>query len=510
MQLFRFIDVFPMLNTPEMIHDYLVDYLSQPNLTLPPGMDLGLKAGRLAKALFAKTIAGRITAMAGNFIAGVDAADALPTLEKLWKIGVGFSVDLLGEACLSHVEARAYQERYLDLVQNLPGAAAKWPANAQLESDHIGAVPRTNVSIKISSLSARADAIDFKGSLAALREALKPILEAAARSNVLVNFDMEQYVLKDLTLSLFEQCCEAIDFPAGLAMQSYLRSAVDDAKRIIAWAQRTGRQVTVRLIKGAYWDYEVINAEKMVWPVPVWSAKHETDACFERMAEQFVEAMPRRAGQGGVKLALGSHNVRSIAYALALLEKHGLPESAVEAQKLRGMADQLQAALKNRGMRIREYVPVGEMIPGMAYLVRRLMENTSNQSWLRAGFSDEVSDDVLLASPHEIKAAGGTPATTGRAAAEPENFTGRRWAVRRFAHDQRAHARLFPGRPARGILTQRSESQGAGGQSHGRGRRRPASHCQSRRGISSLARHGPAPTVEDHHQDGRVVARSPR
>jgi RHH-type proline utilization regulon transcriptional repressor/proline dehydrogenase/delta 1-pyrroline-5-carboxylate dehydrogenase len=400
LQLFRFIDVFPMLNTPEMVHDYLVDYLSQPEVSLPPGMELGLKAGGLAKGLLAKTIAGRIAAMASNFIAGVDAADALPALQTTWQRGVAFSVDLLGEACVSHAEARAYQERYLDLIGTLPGMVAQWPANPQLESDHLGPIPRTNVSIKISSLCARIDPMDFKGSLAALTEALKPILQAAATNNVFVNFDMEQAALKDLTLSLFEHCCEAIDFPAGLALQSYLRSGLDDARRVIAWAERTGRQITVRLIKGAYWDYEVINAEKMGWPVPVWTAKRETDACFERMAEKFVEVLPRRGDQPGVKLALGSHNIRSIAYTLALLEKHGLPESALEVQTLHGMADQLQAALEHRGLRVREYLPVGQMIPGMAYFVRRLLENTSNQSWLRAGFSEEVSDDVLLASPH--------------------------------------------------------------------------------------------------------------
>ena len=130
-----------------------------------------------------------------------------------------------------------------------------------------------------------------------------------------MNFDMEQHALKDLTLALFQRCCAAFDFPAGLALQAYLRSGMDDAERIIAWAQRSGRQVTVRLIKGAYWDYEVIHAERMGWPVPVWAEKHETDAHFERMAERFVAAMPRQTGQGGVKLAVGSHNVRSIAYA---------------------------------------------------------------------------------------------------------------------------------------------------------------------------------------------------
>ncbi|CAE7348479.1 rocA [Symbiodinium necroappetens] len=211
---------------------------------------------------------------------------------------------------------------------------------------------------------------------------------------------MEQFAFKDLTLTLFERCCEQVDFHAGLAMQAYLRSGVDDAKRIADWAKRTGRQVTVRLVKGAYWDYETIHAEEMGWPCPVWSAKHETDACFERMAEVFLDSTPREANEGGVKLALGSHNVRSIAAALEGMERRNLPKEAIELQMLHGMADQLKGAAVDSGLRIREYVPVGEMIPGMAYLVRRLLENTSNESWLRAGFLEDADTDRLLASPH--------------------------------------------------------------------------------------------------------------
>ena len=236
--------------------------------------------------------------MAGNFIAGVDAATALPTLKKLWGEGVAFSVDLLGEACVSDDEVAAYQRRYLDLIETLPAAVAQWQPNPRLETDYLGPIPRTNVSIKISSLLRRTDPIDFEGSLDALTDSLRPILEAAAKHNVLVNFDMEQFAVKDLTLTLFERCCEAIDFPAGLAVQAYLRSGMDDIQRVIAWAKRSGRQVTVRLIKGAYWDYETINAERMDWPVPVWSEKRETDACFERMAARIVEAMPRMPGEG--------------------------------------------------------------------------------------------------------------------------------------------------------------------------------------------------------------------
>ena len=127
-QLFRFIDVFPMLRSPEQIHDYLTDYLSQPGVTLPAGLDLGMQAGRLAKGLVAKTITEGIQAMAGNFIAGSDATAALPLLRGLWKQGLAFSVDLLGEACVSDAEAEVYQRRYLDLLEVLPAEVADWPA----------------------------------------------------------------------------------------------------------------------------------------------------------------------------------------------------------------------------------------------------------------------------------------------------------------------------------------------------------------------------------------------
>ena len=405
-QLFRFVDTFPMLKTSEQIHEHLVDYLTQPGVTPPPFLVAGLKVGGLggmAKGLLAKTMSSQITSMAEKFIAGTDAESALPQLKKLWSRGIAFSVDLLGEACVSDEEAAAYQQKYLDLIQNLPHEVNRWTSDPALESDHLGPIPRTNVSIKISSLFARTDPIDTEGSIRGLMNVLLPVLEAASKNNVLINFDMEQFALKDLALELFMRCCEKINFTAGLAMQAYLRSGDDDARRIIDWAKRTGRQITVRLVKGAYWDYETIHAEQMGWPPPTWSRKSDTDACFERMTAMFIENSPRNNTAGGVKLALGSHNVRSIAFALALLQKHNLPINALELQMLHGMADQLKEACSEfhgQRLRLREYVPVGEMIPGMAYLVRRLLENTSNESWLKAGFLDNASPDVLLASPH--------------------------------------------------------------------------------------------------------------
>ncbi len=399
-QLFRFVDCFPTLKDNDAVYDHLTDYLSQPGVTPPPFVATMLKAGALMKGVVTKTMSGQITSMASKFIAGTDAASALPTLKTIWDSGLCFSVDLLGEACVSDEEATAYRRKYLDLIENLPKSVASWGSNVRLETDHLGAIPRTNVSIKISSLSARVDPIDTEGSIRGLLESIAPILKAAERHGVLVNFDMEQFALKDLTLELFMRACEQHQFHAGLAMQAYLRSGDTDAQRIIDWSRKSGRQVTVRLVKGAYWDYETIHAEQQGWPVPVWSRKVDTDASFERMAAAFVAATPTRAGEGGVKLALGSHNARSIASALAALEKRNLPKSALELQMLYGMGDQLKSAAIAMDLRLREYAPIGELIPGMAYLVRRLLENSSNESWLKAGFKDNASTEKLLASPH--------------------------------------------------------------------------------------------------------------
>jgi RHH-type transcriptional regulator, proline utilization regulon repressor / proline dehydrogenase / delta 1-pyrroline-5-carboxylate dehydrogenase len=403
-QMFRFVDAFPALTTPDMVHDHLVDYMTQPGVKAPPGMDLAIKAGGVAKGLAAKTISGQITGMAHNFIAGTDAADALPMLTKLWKQGIAFSVDLLGEACVSNAEADMYQAKYLDLVENLVGTAQDWDDNDRLEKDHLGVVPRVNVSIKVSSLCALFNPISPESSIADFMTRATPIFEAAKRNGVLINFDMEHHEFKDLTLDTFMHACDTVDFEAGLAMQAYLKSGVDDAKRICEWAQRTGRVVTVRLVKGAYWDFETIHAEQEGWPCPVWNEKWQTDQCFEDMVKVFLDHTPRKPGEGGVKLALGSHNVRSIAAAIAGLEQRGLGMDTIELQMLHGMADQLKHAAAEMGLRVREYVPVGEMIPGMAYLVRRLLENTSNESWLKAGFLDNADTSMLLMDPAKIGA----------------------------------------------------------------------------------------------------------
>ncbi len=216
---------------------------------------------------------------------------------------------------------------------------------------------------------------------------------------------MESYEAKDLTLHIFKTVFaepEFCDWPhVGIVVQCYLRDADRDLASLATWAQRRGTPVWVRLVKGAYWDYETIHARGNDWPIPVFQFKSETDACFERMA-RFV--MQRRQW---LRPALGSHNLRSLAHGMAVAKFLDVPPSAYEIQMLYGMADAEKQAIVEFGQRMRIYMPYGELIPGMAYLVRRLLENTSNESFLRASFSEHVAVDDLLANPlKKLKGAG--------------------------------------------------------------------------------------------------------
>jgi RHH-type proline utilization regulon transcriptional repressor/proline dehydrogenase/delta 1-pyrroline-5-carboxylate dehydrogenase len=149
----------------------------------------------------------------------------------------------------------------------------------------------------------------------------------------------------------------------------------------------------VRLVKGAYWDAETIEATAEGWPVPVFAEKDETDANYERCTRLLLDH------HGEVRAAFGSHNLRSIGYAVAYARSKGVPDSGYEVQMLYGMAEPIQAAIRRLGLRLRVYAPVGELVPGMAYLVRRLLENTSNDSWVRHRFAEGRDLEELLAPP---------------------------------------------------------------------------------------------------------------
>jgi RHH-type transcriptional regulator, proline utilization regulon repressor / proline dehydrogenase / delta 1-pyrroline-5-carboxylate dehydrogenase len=189
------------------------------------------------------------------------------------------------------------------------------------------------------------------------------------------------------------------DWPdVGIVVQAYQPEAEAELRMLRDWVEARGAPITIRLVKGAYWDYEVLSARRLGWPEPVYLEKWESDASFERCTRFLLRHHER------LRPAFGSHNVRSLAHAIAAAEAMKLPPSAYELQTLHGMGDAIQAALVDRGHRVRVYTPYGALLPGMAYLVRRLLENTSNESFLKLSSAAHTRIDDLLRDPEEIGA----------------------------------------------------------------------------------------------------------
>jgi RHH-type proline utilization regulon transcriptional repressor/proline dehydrogenase/delta 1-pyrroline-5-carboxylate dehydrogenase len=403
LQLFRFVDVLPQLETPAAIVCHLREYFLEAREYLPAEL-LFLLRLLPERGLLSRLLAGVVRwsarRLARKFIAGSNIPEALVAVSKLRRRSLGFTVDLLGEATITEAEADRAQQEYLQLIKGLSTVVNTWPENPLIDRDASGPLPRVNVSVKLSALFSQFDPIDPTGTIRAVRQRLLPILRSARHYRAFVNFDMEQYEFKDLTLLIFEEVlsdAEFRDWPdVGIAIQAYLRDTAADLVRLRDWAQRRGTGVWVRLVKGAYWDYETILAAQLDWPVPVWTQKWQSDAAYEELTRFLLE------NRQWLHPAFGSHNIRSVSHALALARVMKLPPGAIEVQMLYGMADPIKDALVESGQRVRVYTPYGELLPGMAYLVRRLLENTANESFLRAGFREHVGAEVLLRNPAKV------------------------------------------------------------------------------------------------------------
>ncbi len=400
LEMFRFVDVLPSLNTSDQLVEHVREYFLREGLDFPSVIKAGLGAASwtsLTAKMAAATIRKNVEAMANIFITGTNSDSAHQNLEKLWKSGFCFTVDILGEAAVSELEAEDYQKRYLELIEGLAVRVKDWKSQDVLESSPTGAIPRANVSVKCSSLYSQMDPLAMRKTVDTVKDRLRILLRSAKERNVFVNLDMEQYDYKEILLSVAEEIFlepEFVDYPHfGVVIQAYLKSAYADLTRMIELSSKRKAPLTVRLVKGAYWDFEVIQANQKNWPIPVYIDKAETDWNYERCAELLLKSWPK------IVAAFGSHNVRSLAHAMAYAEKIGLAKTAFEVQMLYGMAEPFKKAVQSMGYRVREYAPVGEILPGMAYLVRRLLENTSNESFLRAKFTGTMSAEKLLAHP---------------------------------------------------------------------------------------------------------------
>ncbi len=403
-QLFRFVDVLPSLATDRDVVQHLREYLIRPDVPLP-GPFARMVRSAADGAWFASRLAGvtrtSVLSMARQFIAGQNADEAVASVRKLRDRHMGFTMDLLGEATTSVGQAEQYARRVLDLMEALTRVADEWASLPVLDATTRGAMPRVNISIKLTSLEPNFDPAAPEYSIAAVLERVRPILRAAQRQGAFINFDMEQFNYKDLTLATFRRVLSESEFndfaDAGIVLQAYLTEASHDLEELLRWVEQRGTPIAIRLVKGAYWDYETIHAIQEGWDSPVWTDKWRSDAQFEAMARSLLDHHRL------VRPALASHNIRSLASAMAYAEHQEIDRRDYEIQMLLGMGDPLKTAVAGMDYGLRIYTPYGELIPGMAYLIRRLLENTSNESFLKHTFHDEMDTEQLLADPEESR-----------------------------------------------------------------------------------------------------------
>lgn len=399
--MFRFVDVLPSLNTSEQVLTHLKEYFTEGGKTeLPAVFSMGLGLGALAPGIMAGTIKKNVISMAKMFITGENAKDALDVIKKNRKNNLTFTADILGEATLSEKEAGEYSQKYLELIDELSTDSLKWTKNTLLDEDADGAIPSVNVSVKMSALYSQINDKDWDNTKKILVNRLYPIFKKGMEKNIFVNLDMEHYAVKHLTVDVFEELLSLPDLKNykffGCVVQAYLRDSFDDLKRLVEFSKKRGTHFTIRLVKGAYWDSETIDAKQRGWSIPVYLNKAETDANYEHCASYLLDNYKH------IRVAIASHNVRTLSAALVKAQSLGLPKNVFEIQMLYGMAEPIKKALADMGYRVREYAPIGDLLPGMAYLVRRLLENTSNESWLRGKFADNKSTADLLADPQVV------------------------------------------------------------------------------------------------------------
>jgi proline dehydrogenase len=400
--LFRCVDVVPACRSLDDLARHLVGYLEEvPDTPSPISAAMRISHTKAGRAALGAAAAGGVRHLAHRFIVGETPDAALGALRKLWDRGVASSVDLLGEATVTQTEADRYAARCAEAIERLSSASRSWPRREILEVDAGGALPRANVCVKVSALTPllRPDAPERGQRDAA--ERLRPLLRAAREAGAHLHIDMESLDSREAVLELVLGLLDEEEFrqgpSAGLVLQAYLRDSPALLEQIIAWARGTPRTppLTVRLVKGAYWDHELVQARQNGWEVPVFEDKHECDRNFEALTRELLAARPV------LRVAIASHNLRSVAHAIACNRvggRVGGADSELELQVLRGLGDELQHALAARGFRVRTYCPVGDLVAGMAYLVRRLLENTSNESFLSEQ-ARGVPVEQLLAAP---------------------------------------------------------------------------------------------------------------
>ena len=345
-----------------------------------------LGVGRHLPHLSIPTIVGRMRQDSSRAIIPGEAGALLDYLERRKREGVRVNVNHLGEAVLGEEEALRRLQTYMEDLRN----------------PHVECI-----SVKISTLYSQISALAFKHTLGILKNRLSMLYRTAAahrferqdgstRVPKLVYMDMEEYRDLEITLEAFMRTLdqeEFRDYNAGLALQAYVPDSYGMQQTLTAWARKRvaegGSPVTLRLVKGANLEMERVDAAINNWPLAPYDTKQDVDANYKRMVDFGMEP----GNIAAVHLGIASHNLFDLAYAFKRAEKNGVsPFFAFEM--LEGMADHIRRAIQETHSNVLLYAPVAgkdQFIHAIAYLIRRLDENTGEENFLRHSFNLKAS-----------------------------------------------------------------------------------------------------------------------
>jgi RHH-type proline utilization regulon transcriptional repressor/proline dehydrogenase/delta 1-pyrroline-5-carboxylate dehydrogenase len=410
--LFRLVDVLPTLKTPEAIAKHVQLYLTEPANRIHPalGWVVGWSRSNLGAWLTAKAVTLGVQQMANLFIAGHTPQKALPVLRRLRSQGFSFTVDLLGEFCVCEGEASEYQQRYLDALETFCGTIPSWREARPILPGHPGESSPVCISVKLTALYSQTGSLNYARSVDILSERLGEIVRRAKKYQAFVYVDAEDSGNNPIIYDTYKRVFGSDEFRdvpyPGIVIQAYAKGAAERVSEMLSFANSRGAPIAIRLVKGAYWDMERVISAQNHWDFPLFEEKRLSDASYENLSRVLLDnthlCLP----------AFGSHNIRSLSHACCYAESKGLTKKDFEIQVLYGMAEPIAQAFAHRGYLTRMYVPLGELLPGMGYLVRRLLENTSNESFLRHTFFEHSEIQNLLKDPSEPPASKITAACT--------------------------------------------------------------------------------------------------
>ena len=317
-----------------------------------------------------------------QFVLGETIDDALVRARAARRKTYRHSFDMLGEGARTARDADRYTDAYADAIEAIGRSADE-------------ALPGgPGVSIKLSALHPRYTARQRERVLTELVPRLTELCRAAKGHNLNLTVDAEEADRLELSLEVFAALLKEPSLAGwdglGLAVQAYQKRAPEVIDWLAAASAGSGRRLMVRLVKGAYWDTEVKRAqERGLNDFPVFTRKPATDLCFLACARRLLAARPRLYPQ------FATHNALTAA---AIVEMAG--DRDFEFQRLHGMSDALYAEVHEReGFDCRIYAPVGSHKELLAYLVRRLLENGANSSFVNAVNDSDVPVEALLESP---------------------------------------------------------------------------------------------------------------